>query len=206
MDERFIVSIIETAKESDDFDKIINAILHKVQRNTGFHSIGIRIINEEGDYPYYVYTGFSKDFVKKENSLCVKDQNGNIVKGCDNLPVVECMCGNILRGRFNPEYPFFTRGGSFYSNCTSDLLAKTSEKERQARTRNRCNGEGYESVGLFPLKYDSKVIGLLQLNDYRKNMFSEDDVLMYEMLAKCIGDIIYFAHLCIKIKEKKIVV
>ena len=29
---------------------------------------------------------------------------------------------------------------------TSKLLAETSEKDRQSRTRNRCNSEGYESV------------------------------------------------------------
>lgn len=61
-------------------------------------------------------------------------------------PCLECMCGNIICGRTDPFLPFFTKGGSFWSNNTSELLASTSDEERQTRTRNRCNGKGYESV------------------------------------------------------------
>ena len=52
-----------------------------------------------------------------------------------------------------------------------NLLASTTEEDRQSRTRNRCNGMGYESVALIPLRSGDKNLGLLQLNDKRKNMF-----------------------------------
>ena len=60
------------------------------------------------------------------------------------------MCGNVLCERFDPALPFFTAKGSFWTNGTSELLATTSEADRQARTRTRTrsNGEGYESVAL----------------------------------------------------------
>ena len=65
----------------------------------------------------------------------------------------ECMCGNVICGRFDPSKPFFTARGSFWTNCTTELLASTTEADRQARTRNRCNGEGYESVALIALRW-----------------------------------------------------
>jgi PAS domain S-box-containing protein len=82
------------------------------------------------------------------------------------------MCGNILCGRFDPAKDFFTPHGSFWSNCTTELLASTTEEDRQARTRNRCNGEGYESVGLFPLRLGGETFGLLQVNDKQKGLFT----------------------------------
>ena len=97
------------------------------------------------------------------------------------------MCGNVIQGRTNPSFLFFTQGGSFWSNSTTELLATTSEEDRQARTRNRCNGEGYESVALIPLRSDREIIGLLQLNDSRKNCFTLDMIGFFEGIGASIG-------------------
>ena len=97
------------------------------------------------------------------------------------------MCGNILCGRTDPSKPFFTEGGSFWTNSTTKLLASTTEEERQARTRNRCNSEGYESVALIPLRSGGEIIGLLQLNDSRQNFFTLDRILFFEGIGASIG-------------------
>jgi hypothetical protein len=78
------------------------------------------------------------------------------------------MCGNVISGRFDPSKPFFTSRGSFWTNSTTELLASTTEVDRQARTRNRCYGEGYESVALIGLGLGKERLGLLQLNDRQK--------------------------------------
>ena len=119
-----------------------------------------------------------------EKSLCVKDGK-DILRDSKGNPVLECMCGNIIQGRFDPKLDFFTKGGSFWSNCTTDLLASTTEEDRQARTRNRCNGEGYESVALIPIKSKGVTVGLLQLNDKEKNKAT--DTLEGCVLGKCMG-------------------
>ena len=90
------------------------------------------------------------------------------------IPICECMCGNVICGRFDPSKPFFTARGSFWTNCTTELLASTTEADRQARTRNRCNGEGYESVALIALRAGETALGLLQLNDRRKGRFTAE--------------------------------
>ena len=93
------------------------------------------------------------------------------------------MCGNVVCGRFDPSKPFFTPKGSFWTNCTTDLLASTTKADRQARTRNRCNGEGYESVALIRLHGGSEPLGLLQLNDRRKGLFTAETIAFWERLA-----------------------
>src|SRR5208283_4665641 len=72
---------------------------------------------------------------------------------------------------------------NFWTNSTTELLASTSEKDRQARTRNRCHGEGYESVALIGLSLGDERLGLLQLNDRRKDRFTPDSIGLWEGLA-----------------------
>jgi two-component system sensor histidine kinase/response regulator len=149
-------------------------------------AVGIRL-HDGDDYPYFETRGFSSEFVELENRLCAVDQSGELVRDSEGNPVLECMCGNIIRGRVNPELPFFTEGGSFWSNCTTELLASTSEKDRQAHTRNRCNGEGYESVALVPIRGVDGCLGLLQFNDRQKGRFTKERIEFFERLASSLA-------------------
>jgi len=152
------------------------------QKLTGCGAVGLRMRQGE-DFPYYETRGFPKDFVMAENSLCTPDLKGDLLCDSTGNPVLECMCGNVICERFDPAKPFFTKNGSFWTNSTSELLASTSEADRQSRTRNRCNGEGYESVALMPLRSGGKTYGLLQLNDPRRGRFTLERIEMLEHFA-----------------------
>ena len=178
-----ILTLLNTHVNEKD---VIRKIMVFIQNYSGMEAVGIRLRKGE-DYPYYVSSGFSDDFIEKENRLCSYNDFGDLIRDPNGDPLLECMCGNILCGRTNPARPFFTPGGSFMSNGTTELLASTTEKERQARTRNRCNSSGYESVALIPLRSDKKIIGLLQLNDRRNNMFTPDVIRFYEEIGNSIG-------------------
>jgi two-component system, cell cycle sensor histidine kinase and response regulator CckA len=149
---------------------------------TDCEAIGIRIRQGE-DFPYFETRGFPEPFVEAERRLCATDPKGEPLRDSTGNPVLECMCGNVLCGRFDPLLPFFTPGGSFWSNGTTQLLATTTEEDRQARTRDRCNGEGYESVALVPLRARGETYGLLQFNDSREGMFSPERIRLLERLA-----------------------
>jgi len=168
-------------------------ILQSVKERMGFEAVGIRL-HEDGDFPYYKTSGFTDDFVLAERYLCVHDDAGNILLDEQGRPLLECMCGNVIRGRTDPALPFFTEGGSFWTNSTTELLASTTEKDRQSHTRNRCNREGYESVALIPLRSDNEVIGLLQLNDRRRNCFTLEMINFFEGLGASIGIAISRKH------------
>jgi PAS domain S-box-containing protein len=111
------------------------------------------------------------------------DQEGEPLRDSGGNPVLECMCGNILQGRFDPAKPFFSPRGSFWTNSTTELLASTTEADRQARTRNRCHGEGYESVALIPVRTTGETLGLLQFNDPRPGRFTPEKIARLEQIA-----------------------
>ena len=178
--------VLELLNRPEGFAGSVHDILQMIKMNTGFEAVGIRL-RERGDFPYYEADGFSEDFIQAERYLCARDEEGKIIRDGQGNPVPECMCGNILCNRINPALPFFTEGGSFWTNSTTDLLASTTEMDRQARTRNRCNAEGYESVALIPLRSGDEIIGLLQLNDRRRNQFTPEMIQFFEGLGASIG-------------------
>jgi GAF domain-containing protein len=165
---------------------LITDIIILIQVETGIEAVGLRLHNGL-DYPYYYTRGFPYDFIEKEKYLCAIDSQGEVIWDQNGEPCLECMCGNVIRGRTNPALPFFTTGGSFWTNCTTDLLAGTTESDRQSKTRNRCNQAGYESVALIPLKNEGNIYGLIQLNDHRKSVFTEEFICFMEEIAKSVA-------------------
>jgi PAS domain S-box-containing protein len=165
---------------------LIPKILSAIREYTGIEAAAIRL-NEGGDYPYYTTKGFSESHLKAENSLCSFGADGKPVLDGRGDPVVDCMCGNVIRGRTDPALPFFTRGGSFWTNSTTDLNATATEEQLGGPLRNRCNTEGFESVALVPLRSGDEVIGLIQLNDRRRDRFTPDVIRFFEELGSSIG-------------------
>ncbi len=180
------IKILDLINEFEVWKDCIEEVLNEIKQFTGFEAVAIRL-NEGEDFPYYVTKGFPAHFVKAEKYLCTRDSKGEIERDSNGNPHVECMCGNIICGRTDDSKDFFTKGGSFCSNHTSKLLSETTDEDRQTRTRNRCNSEGYESVGLFPLKAGNEILGLLQLNDMRLHQFTEDNIKFFEEIGLCIG-------------------
>jgi len=183
---RNAIEILRLLNGVDDLHGLLQAMLPFLKSLSGCEAVGVRL-HDANDYPYYETTGFSDEFVKLENSLCVRNSSGQVQCDENGAPRLECMCGNILCGRTDPSKPFFSSGGSFISNWTTNLLATTSDADRQARTRNRCNGEGYESVALVPLRAHGETLGLVQFNDHRKNRFSPTFISLMERLADSIA-------------------
>ena len=180
------IIILDTINKSETWKDCIEKILGEIKQFTGFEAIAIRL-REGEDFPYYVTKGFPAHFVEAERYLCTRDHKGEIERDSEGNPYIECMCGNVICGRTDTSKDFFTEGGSFWSNNTSKLLSETTDEDRQTRTRNRCNSEGYESVALFPLKAGHEILGLLQLNDMRTHQFTDDTIRFFEDIGISIG-------------------
>ncbi len=165
---------------------LIRDILKLVKKATGLDAVGIRQ-HEGNDFPYFEVNGFPDDFVKAENHLCKHNEAGELILDSKGRPVLECMCGIVLSGRTDPTLPFFTGGGSFWTNSTSELLTSAPKEAFQVPTRNRCNEAGYESVALIPLRSGDEIAGLLQLNDTRKGRFTSEMVHFFEEIGASIG-------------------
>jgi PAS domain S-box-containing protein len=184
--QRLAMRILELLNQSGEGTNLIGDILNLIKEFTGSDAAGIRI-GEGEDFPYYETRGFPEDFIASERYLCAHDEAGEIIRDSQGTPMYKCMCGDVICGRVDHSLPFITENGSFWTNSTTELLASTNKEDFQTPLRNRCNEFGYESVALIPLRSDSETIGILQLNDKRKNMFTRQMIAFFEGIGSSIG-------------------
>ena len=157
-----MTEILGVLNGGGDLQPLMAQVLHVIRR--GPVSTRWDCGCEGPDFPYYVQNGFSEEFVREENSLCAKREDGSVLRDADGQTVLECTCGLILSGRTDPTMPCFTQEGSFWTNRSSDLLALLPEVDPRTHPRNRCIHSGYQSVALIPVRSGQEIIGLLQLN------------------------------------------
>ncbi|MCX6148907.1 MAG: PAS domain S-box protein [Ignavibacteriales bacterium] len=181
-----ITKILLILNRPNEWQQIINDILNEIKTFTNLEAIAIRL-KEGEDYPYFVVNGFPSTFAEAGRFLCSRNPETEIILDSEGKLHMECICNNIISGHTNPSFPFFTNEGSFWTNCTSSLLAAKTEKEVQVSTRNCLGGEDYESLALIPLKSGEKVIGLLQFNDKRKDRFTLGMIQFFEKIGSTIG-------------------
>jgi PAS domain S-box-containing protein len=181
-EQKATIELLRIISTSSSKHLMLEGVITFLKKWLNCDAVGIRL-KEGEDYPYYETSGFAEKFVKAEKYLCGYDSKGEIARDDYGRPILECMCGNILCGRFDSSKPFFTKHGSFCSNGTTELLANTTESDRLAHTRNRCNGAGYESVGLFPLCFGGSTFGLLQVNHKQKGLFTPSLISLLERLG-----------------------
>ena len=177
-----MVRMLKLINQPNGLDALMREVTILLRDWSGCSAVGVRLAEGE-DFPYFETRGFPPEFVELERHLFEHDRQGRVVRDATGKPSLDCMCGDVLRGRFDPTKPFFTAHGSFWSNSTTEFLASTNDADRQARTRNRCNGEGYESVALVPLRVGETTFGLLQFNDMRKDRFTPERIALLERLG-----------------------
>jgi PAS domain S-box-containing protein len=180
------VEILGIMNESLPLADTISSILTAIKRKTRFEAVGIRLRSGD-DFPYFVQDGFSDDFIRTENTLTVRAQDGGLCKDEKGNVSLECTCGLVISGQTDPTNPLFTQGGSFWINNTLPLLSLSADQEPRINPRNRCIHEGFLSVALIPIRANRDIIGLLQLNDRKEGCFTLDMITFFEGLGSSIG-------------------
>jgi signal transduction histidine kinase len=183
-----------------DLKHTLYSIIDELKEYSGFEAISIRL-REEEDYPYYVFKGFPESFIQKESFLCPHHSSSSKEDNRDKSDL-ECLCGNIILGKTDTTKSYYTSGGSYWTNSSTKNIPHLLNNEPDTKIRNYCSAVGYESIGLFPITTRNENIGLIQLNDRRKDLFTQDLVDFFEMIGEQIGISIENATLYEKIKEK----
>lgn len=165
---------------------MIGDVLKLIKRFTGVDAAAIRR-REGDDFPYLEADGFPADFVEAENYLCRRDEKGEILYDANGRPKLACLCGSVLFGCGDPALPFFTEGGSFWTNSITDLITAGPFEIVRMHKRDGCRKAGYESVALIPLRSGDEIVGLLQLNDKRRGRFNLEMIHSLEEIGASIG-------------------
>jgi PAS domain S-box-containing protein len=176
------IEFLRLINESRGTHELISSATAFFREQSGCEAAGIRL-REGKDYPYYVSIGYPNDFLLTENTLCAMDDEGRPLRNENGSPVMECLCGSVISGKLDPSKPFYTPHGSFWTNSTTEFFASNATADMQLRIRGRCNAEGYESLALLPLVSGNERLGLVQLNDRGKGLFSLESIALWERLA-----------------------
>ena len=180
---RRVSELLAGVGEGKDVQGALGGVLEAISEASGCESVGIRWKAGE-DCPYLLTRGFGREFVVREGPLCERDAAGLILRHRDGTPQLACMCGAVAQGRTDTRWPFFTEGGSFWTNGTTKMLADSPPSVGVAiQTRNYCNEVGYESVALIPLRAGDEIHGLLQMNSRAPGRFTAEMIGQYEGLA-----------------------
>ena len=163
---------LEIANLHTEMNRLLKDFQIEIMNFSGCDSVGIRVLDKEGNIPYQTYSGFSKQFYDSESPLSVHSD--------------KCMCIDVVKGDFDPGLPFYTEYGSFYMNGTSKFLATVSEDEKGS-TRNVCNQIGYESVALIPIRIEEHVLGLIHIADHRENKVPPNIIYPLEFIGMQLG-------------------
>ncbi|HEY3415570.1 MAG TPA: PAS domain S-box protein, partial [Armatimonadota bacterium] len=185
-EQRASLELSHLMRADGDLQALLESTVAFLRDWSGCEAVAIRL-RDGVDYPYVRTLGFPEEFIALERCLVVPDADGNPARTKEGATLLACMCGNVISGRTDPAQPFFTSFGSFWTNSTNELLATTTEVERQSPTRNQCNRAGYQSVALIPLRSGAETVGLLQLNDRQPGHFTREFIAALESFADKLG-------------------
>ncbi|HVO85247.1 MAG TPA: PAS domain S-box protein, partial [Syntrophobacteria bacterium] len=165
-------NFLEIANQHKEMSLLLRGFVAELKKVTGCEAVGIRLLDADGNIPYHAYDGFSQSFHERESPLSISSDQG--------------MCTNVINGMADPALPFYTEGGSFYTNGTTRFLATLSEKEK-GRIRNVCNQFGYESVAVVPIRSGDRILGVVHVADRQENMVPLESVRILERAAMQLG-------------------
>lgn len=179
--------VLQILNEPGSVPDAIQRVLVVLKNRTGFDAVGIRL--QDGvDFPYFSQQGFPEDFLLTENTLVKRGSDGSVCRDKEGGISLECTCGLVISGKTDPTNPLFTKGGSCWTNDSFPLLELPLDQDARLNPRNQCVHKGYASVALVPIRTKDRIVGLIQLNDRRKEYCTLDMVERMEEIATHIGE------------------
>ena len=129
--------VLQILNEPGDMQDSLQRILSTLKMRTEFDAVGIRL-QDKDDFPYVYQEGFPKDFLLTENTLVERSVDGGVCRDKDGCVKLECTCGLVICDKTDPASPFFTPGGSFWTNDSSPLLDIPPSEDPRLHPRNEC--------------------------------------------------------------------
>lgn len=190
--------ILEAAGARPDSRQLMRAALEQLRDYTGCEAAAIRL-EEAGDYPYAVEQGFPARYLATDNSLLRRGPDPTLLRDDQGRPVLECACGDIIRGKVPVDHAHFTTEGTFWIGSIEDGASYDDRNKTLSPLRGRCAAGGYESVACIPLRARDEVYGILQLNSKRKHLITAEALSVVEPAVRA-----FAAHLRERLADEAI--
>lgn len=174
--------ILERLNRSGPREAVVADVAALIRDHVGCEAAAVRL-REDDAFPFVAAIGVSDEFLRDETAIYAHGPNGEIQRDARGRPVLECLCGMVLRGETDAALPGFTSGGSFWSGSISRAAESLPADRRFENLRGRCLREGYESMALVPLRLGETIIGLLQLSDRGEGLFTAEIIGFIEEIA-----------------------
>jgi two-component system NtrC family sensor kinase len=129
----------------------------------------------------------SKQPFRFETMSCTQNENGETIPCVQSDSSLERICSDIIRGKFDPSLPFFTRRGSFWTGNTQRSLTSRPKVGGKTGVYDLKIDGNYRSLALIPLAVGNQNIGLLQLKSKQRYYLTEYEIEFYENVAKNLG-------------------
>jgi len=182
--------ITEKIGQLKDLKTTMAEILKILKAVTECHHLAIRIIDLQGNIPFYAHLGLEKDFLDSEHWVTVND----------------CLCGYVARGRVDKKLSFITNYGSFYTNSMSELKVRLEKNPLDTGgnpLRYVCSDMSYESIALIAVRTKGKIIAELYLSDRKKGLFPLQKVQFLEKVSTQLGIAIQNSQLHSELAESR---
>jgi PAS domain S-box-containing protein len=165
------IQVLNRIREGIPTPELLKEVVNLLAWWSGFEAVGLRL-KDGDDYPYFQTRGMREEFIRLENSLCPQGHDAKPEGAGNGDIVLECACGSVLQGRVDRSLPFITEYGSLWTNSNTQLL--NERPELRDAIRGNCVRAGYETSALIPLRFGDQTFGLLQFEDKRAGMLSEE--------------------------------
>lgn len=184
------VRVAERIIRLADLKETLDEILNLLKDITGCRHLAVRVIDANGNIPFYSHLGLDKDFLSADHWMTSKD----------------CLCGHVARGDVDAASPNITGFGSFFTNSLSRFVADIENappKLKRLTFKNACLSRGYESVAIIPIKLQGLITAEMYLSDERKDLFPKETIEMLEKLGVQVGVAIQNARLFTSLRESQ---
>jgi diguanylate cyclase (GGDEF)-like protein len=158
---------------------MLSEFISEIKEITSCKFAGIRILDQESGIPYHSYSGLGLEICDMESA---------------KLRSRLCICNQIMERKINPEFPFFTQRGAFFTNCETADTAALSRKYKN-RTVKLCKRFQYNSICAVPIHVDNQKIGLLYAADDRESVLTGEMLELLETLSSEAGTAIHRVRL-----------
>lgn len=178
-----VLDILETLAGAVSQETVLTQVMQTIKTYLACDGIAIRL-RKGDDYPYAQAIGFSDKFLQQESALC-SVEGCTVKRDAAGQAVLECLCGRVIRGDY--DYVLTSEGVLITGNINEFVDAATASQEQSFNIRNYCGQSGYQSLALIPLRSNQETAGLLQLNAYQQNHFSEADIAFLTIVGQSIA-------------------